>query len=88
MTARQLGIMALERLPEDPAQVLKRASAWPACAEDNNLDAALVIAHSTREIRVRQPVSKKQQRLQNAAVSDALHAPDKPLEVSSAWRIP
>ena len=84
MTARQLGVMALERLPRSEAQILKRAAAWPDCAEDYDLDAALLIAHSKEEIHLLPPVSKKQQRLQNALI--AFDDPTGRIEVSAAWR--
>ena len=81
MVARQLCAMALERLPRDAAEILQRAAVWPDCVEDCSLLHVVGIAGSKKETRLLPPVSKKQQRLQNTAVSTALDAPYGVLEV-------
>ena len=82
MTARQLGVVALERLPNDTAGILARAAVWPDCAEDYDLDGIFSIAGDNKEIHLLPPVSKnKQQRLQNTAVAMAFSVPHERLEV-------
>ena len=76
--------MALEGLPRDKAQILKRAAAWPDCTEDYDSHAALFIAGSKKDINLLPPVSKKQQRLQNTTIARAFDAHRANFEVSNA----